>query len=46
MNDKNLSRREFIQQTSLAAAGTVAGVLASNRVFAKGENSAAKKTLC
>ena len=46
MNDKNLSRRKFIQQTSLAAAGTVACVLASNRVLAKAENSAAKKTLC
>ena len=47
MNDKNLSRRKFIKQTSLVAAGTVAGVLASNRAaFAKAENSAAKKTLC
>ena len=46
MNDTNLSRRKFIRQSSLAAAGTVAGVLASNGVFAKAENSVAKKTLC
>ena len=47
MKDTNLSRREFIQQTSLVAAGTVAGVLAGNRVaFGLAENQAAKKTLC
>ena len=47
MNDKELSRRKFIQKTSLVAAGTVAGVLASRRpASGKADQSAAKKTLC
>jgi len=47
MNDKELSRRKFIQKTSLVAAGTVAGVLASRQpASGKADQSAAKKTLC
>jgi aryl-alcohol dehydrogenase-like predicted oxidoreductase len=47
MNDKELSRRKFIQKTSLVAAGTVAGVLASRQLASgKTDQSAAKKTLC
>jgi aryl-alcohol dehydrogenase-like predicted oxidoreductase len=47
MNDKELSRRKFIQKTSLVAAGTVAGVLASRQpALGKTDQSAAKKTLC
>jgi aryl-alcohol dehydrogenase-like predicted oxidoreductase len=47
MKDERLSRRKFIQRTSLVAAGTVAGVLAGRRsVFGRSGRSAAKKTLC
>jgi len=47
MNESNISRRDFIRQTSLAAAGTFAGVLAGGgSAFGKADNSAARKTLC
>jgi len=47
MKDKNISRRKFIQKTSLVAAGTVAGVLASTQIaFGKADQIAARKTLC
>ena len=47
MKDKNLSRRKFIQNTSMVAAGTVAGVLASRQsAFGKADQSDARKTLC
>jgi len=47
MKDKKLSRRKFIQKTSIVAAGTVAGVLASRQsAFGKAGQSAVRKTLC
>ncbi|MHC4743279.1 MAG: aldo/keto reductase [Planctomycetota bacterium] len=47
MRDKNLSRREFIQQTSLIAAGTAAAALTGNRAaLGQSANKAVKKTLC
>jgi len=47
MKDDKLSRRSFIQKTSLVAAGTAAGVLAGNGpAFGRSVSSAVRKTLC
>ncbi len=47
MKDEQLSRRKFIQRTSLVAAGTIAGALAKGgSASGKTADAAVRKTLC